>query len=362
MTFCCLALLATLTPAADEAAGQQVIVVIGAPGTDEYAAAFGQWAARIRHAARQANLRCTMIGLDGERESPPAEKGGAEAAADPRRDESESDSRRFRRAIAQAADEENEPLWILLLGHGTFDGKTAKFNLRGPDLTATELAEWLRSLRRPVVVVNAASASAPFLKALAAPDHVVVTATRSGAEQNYTRFGDYFTRALCGTEEAETSGDEPRASRALDSPDLDKDGQTSLLEAFLFASSRVGEFYQQAGRLATEHALLDDTGDGLGTPADWFRGARAMRTAKDGTEVDGLRAHQLHLVRSESEQALPRETRERRDAIELEIARLRARKSSLTEDAYYETLERLLVKLARLHEPNTRRGAGPEPK
>ena len=91
-----------------------------------------------------------------------------------------------------------------------------------------------------------------------AQNRVVVTATRSGDEQNFARFGQYLAEAIA----------DPRA-------DLDKDGQVSLLEAFLTASSRVDEYYRTRSQLATEHALLDDNGDRLGTPADWFRGVRA---------------------------------------------------------------------------------------
>src|SRR4029077_6004302 len=115
--------------------------------------------------------------------------------------------------------------------------------------------------KRPLAVIDCASASGPFINALSAPGRVIVTATRSGNEVNVTQFGGYFARAIAN----------PAA-------DLDKDGQTSLLEAFLFASRQVEQFYQEAGRLATEHALLDDNGDGLGTPADWFRGVRAVKT------------------------------------------------------------------------------------
>ena len=91
--------------------------------------------------------------------------------------------------------------------------------------------------------------------------------------------------------------------------DLDKDGQVSLLEAFLTAASRVREFYRAEARLATEHPLIDDTGDKLGSPADWFRGVRATTRAKDGAAADGLRAHQWHLVPSDRERALPADLR-----------------------------------------------------
>src|SRR6185312_1167925 len=104
--------------------------------------------------------------------------------------------------------------------------------------------------------------------------------------------------------------------------DLDKDGQVSLLEAFLTASGGVQEYYRTHSQLATEHALLDDNGDKLGTPADWFRGVRATRRARDGAPLDGIRAHQLHLIFSDRERRMPASVRQRRDQLELSLAAL----------------------------------------
>jgi predicted ATPase len=140
--------------------------------------------------------------------------------------------------------------------------------------------------------------------------------------------------------------------------DLDKDGQVSLLEAFIAASHGVEEFYKKEGRLATEHALLDDNGDGHGIPADWFQGTRATRAAKDGAPLDGARAHQWHLIRSAADQAMPADLRARRDDLELKIESLRAKKATLPEDDYYKQLDDLLLRLARVYErhaPTTRR-------
>ena len=162
---------------------------------------------------------------------------------------------------------------------------------------------------------------------------MIIAATRSGYEQNSTRFGRFISEAIA----------DPQA-------DLDKDGQTSLLEAFLMATRRVAEFYETEGRLATEHALLDDNGDGLGTPADWFRGIRAVKKAKEGASADGLRAHQFHLIRSAQEQMLSSELRAKRDELELAIARLRDAKSQMKEDDYYQQLEKLAIEVARLYE------------
>ena len=269
-----------------------------------------------------------------------AEKAGAESIAigqaERRRRRSRAAARRPGReggATAKAAHASAvAPLWIVLIGHGTFDGREAKFNLRGPDVTDLELAEWLAPIKRPVAVLDCTSASGPFLNRLSGANRVVVTATRSGHELNFARFGQYLAEAIA----------DPRA-------DLDKDGQVSLLEAFLTASSRVDEYYRTHSQLATEHALLDDNGDQLGTPADWFRGVRATRRAKDGAPLDGIRAHQLHLIPSDRERSMPAPDRQRRDQLELSLAALRDQKDKLGEDEYYKRLEPLMVELARIY-------------
>ena len=124
----------------------------------------------------------------------------------------------------------------------------------------------------------------------------------------------------------------------------------SLLESFLSASHRTAEFYKTEGRLATEHALVDDNGDGLGTPADWFRGVLATKRAKDGAAPDGPRAHQFHLVRSAAEQQLDPAIRARRDRLELQLAELRGRKAKLSEEKYFQELEKLLLELAAVYD------------
>ena len=323
----CLALLST--PA--EAPRPTVVVVTGAHGTAQYGRAFEQWADRWADAANRAGASVVTVGRDDV-------LSGKDAEA--------NDKQRLRAAIEREVKAERQPLWVVLIGHGTFDGKVAKFNLRGEDVSNEELAGWLEPCRRPLAVINCASASAPFLNRLSGKGRVVVTATRSGNEVNFARFGDHLSAAI---------GDP--------SADVDRDGQTSLLEAFLAASSRVEEFYKREGRLATEHALLDDNGDGLGISADWFQGTRATRAAKDGAPLDGAAARRWHLLLSPAEQAMGAEARATRDALEVEIEALRAKKASMPEEEYYAKLEGMMVRLARVYAgggdaPAT--GPGPE--
>ena len=314
----------------------RVILVAGAPGLDEYGAQFAAWTTNWEQAARQANANYTAIGLAPSNSLPSEPLLEASTPSPSNTGQSSTNSVSDREQLHAALDKEpketTDELWLVFLGHGTYDGKDAKFNLRGPDVTAAELADWLKPFHRPIAVIIGSSSSGPFLKLLSAPGRVIVTSTRSGFEQNYSRFGRFLSEAIAN----------PQA-------DLDKDGQVSLLEAFLYASRQVAEFYTVEGRLATEHALLDDNGDGLGTPADWFRGVRAVKKSVEHAAPDGLRAHQFHLIRGEADRNLTTEQRQRRDQLEFEIAALRDKKAQLGEDEYYRQLETTLLKLAEFY-------------
>jgi hypothetical protein len=292
---------------------RSLVLVVGAAGEPEYAEQFSAWADLWKTAAAKGGLQTTIIGQSNSATN--------------------DDRTCLLNALAAEVSRPAGELWLVFLGHGTFDGRSAKFNLRGPDISADELATSLRPCRRPLIVIQCASASGPFLSALSAPGRVIITATRSGYEVNVTRFGDYLAHAI-----------------ADPSADLDKDGQTSLLEAFLLASRQTADFYKEQGRLMTEHPLLDDNGDGLGTPPDWFKGVRAVKTAAGGKSVDGVRAHQIMLVRGDAEQKLTPELRARRDELEQKLSALRSRKSEMQEDDYYRQLEAILVETARLYQ------------
>ena len=112
------------------------------------------------------------------------------------------------------------------------------------------------------------------------------------------------------------------------------------------ASARLTEFYKTEGRLATEHPLIDDNGDGLGTPPDWFKGVRAVKKAQGGATADGPRAQQFVLLRSPDEQKLSTAVRIQRDELEIALVKLRDTKAKLSEDEYYRRLEELLLQIA----------------
>src|SRR5690606_22431094 len=157
--------------------------------------AFASWSARWQSVAETAGAQTVVIG-------------------EPASDSGPADRERLQQAIAALDPEAAAPVWSVLLGHGTFSQHVAQFNLRRPGVSAAELALWLQPITRPLVVINASSSSGPFINALSGENRVIVTATRSGIEQNYARFGEYLSQTI---------GD-PRW-------DIDHDGEVSVLEA-----------------------------------------------------------------------------------------------------------------------------------
>ncbi|RYD33648.1 MAG: hypothetical protein EOP86_12900 [Verrucomicrobiaceae bacterium] len=308
-------------------AATQVILVRGANGEPEFAPKFDAQLEAWKKVAATAGAQTTVI-----------HEGSPAAAADPKDTKADEKTAHgtLKKALTALPPEGPGEIWIVMMGHGTWDGKEARFNLEGPDVSATELAEWLKPVRRPLVVINTASCSAPFLNALAGADRIVITAVRSGSEKNYTRFGEYLAASLT----------DPAA-------DYDQDKQWSLLEWFLSAAARTAEFYKTEGRIATEHALIDDNGDGKGTPAEWFQGLRAVKKTRDAMPLDGAAAQRLWLVPDDGARRLTPDQLAERGRLETEIAALRARKSSLKEDDYYQLLETLMRRLAAVYEPGS---------
>lgn len=306
---------------------RSIIVVQGAGGSPQFDNAFRDSCSKIESAAKKAKIKFQWIG------------------GEPKSSDQKSDRDKLKEAVDSNLEAKSQ-LWLILIGHGTFSRNAAKFNLRGPDLAAEDLTKWLEAATTPVAIVNCASSSAPFINSLSGPNRVVVTATKSGFEISFARFGEYFAEGITNLE-----------------ADIDKDEQVSLLESFLFASKKVEEFYKSESRLSTEHALIDDNGDGKGTPLEFFRGVRVVIKSKDDAIPDGIRANQLHLIESDFEQKLPEEIKRERNKLELEIETLRAEKSSLPEAEYYAKLEIVMTQLAQLYaaqEESTNKKTGEE--
>src|SRR5262249_40248290 len=126
----------------------KVILIVGAAGEKEFGTDFSEQATEWAKACIQAGAQCTTIGI-----APPESS-------------NLSDLESLKQTLAAEPKAGIGELWVVLIGHGTFDGKEAKFNLRGPDLDTTDLAAWLQPFTRPLAVIDTASASAPFIAKL----------------------------------------------------------------------------------------------------------------------------------------------------------------------------------------------------
>lgn len=318
-----LALLAA--PGAADAREYFTFVVSGASGGPEYAARHDRWRSGFVAALRaQPGFREDHLLVLAETPGP-----GVGCAT-------REEVRRVFRELAARMDEQSV-LFVLLLGHGTFDGREARFNLVGPDLTAAEWVALVDPLPGQLVFVNTTAASAPFLAPLAKAGRIVITATESPAQRYATVFPEFLVRAFADA-----------------ASDFDRNARISMWEAFSYASAGVRRWYRERGRLATERALLDDTGDGRGIDAgdgagDPHAGLAAAAyvgagvdhvTTGQGAEMDRLAA--------------------RRAALDVEVAELRAVREAMPAERYAAELERLLLELARVSREMRRLTGGAE--
>jgi hypothetical protein len=192
-----------------------------------------------------------------------------------------------------AATTEADTLAVFLVGHGSFDGEHYKLNLVGPDLSGDEIAGLLASVPAATqLIVNTTSASGAILEDWTADGRVLITATRSGAERNATRFGQYWAEAL-----------------SSDEADTNKNGVVTAQEAFDFAARSVADSFERDGALATEHPQI------VGDAAQRLNAARLVARTAETPEIAALNeelaaveqrldAHRLRRTEMEPEQYL----------------------------------------------------------
>jgi hypothetical protein len=290
------------------AAERYALIVSGANGDASYADQYGKWRQLLVTALRgelkieESHIETLFDGGDSEHAATAA---GVRHALD-----------RLRAKLGA-----DDLLLIFMIGHGTFDGVEAKFNLVGPDLSGAEWAASLKPLACRLIVVDATAASFPYLERLAGPRRIVITATDSVAQRFDTVFPEYFIKALT----------DPGA-------DIDKNGRVSIWEAFLASSLGVRRHYEQRGQLATERALLDDNGDGIGREAggDGDDGSVASGSYLDEDVVGAAPADEALLA-----------LLQKRATLELDVADLKQRRLLMAPDDYQKEFERLMIELAR---------------
>ena len=214
---------------------------------------------------------------------------------------------------------------LILIGHGSFDGVAYKFNLVGPDLTAAEIATLCdHILSRRQLIVDTSSASGGAMQVLERPGRAVIAATKSGTEKNATVFARYWVEAL----------QDPAA-------DTDKSDSISALEAFNYATKKTAAFYESQKRLATEHAVFNDTGHG-----------EPVRQSGNGqgTLLASFALLRLGTSQQAANDPAKRALLEKKDELEQKIDTLKYQKAAMDPDDYKKQLTEALVELAKVQE------------
>jgi hypothetical protein len=276
----------------------QLVIVSGIGGDQKYTREFAALSTTLAQAAHErARLAETSIVWLGDT-----------SAATPK-------TRWFRGASTRAnvgqtlsklaAPNTTGPLVLVLIGHGSGEGEETRISLPGPDMTAADFARALQPFgSRRVAFINLTSASGDMLPMLAAPSRVVMTATKSAFQRNESQFAKYFVDAF-----------------AKDGADTDKDARVSLLEAFRYAEAETKRYYETDSKLPTENAQIAD------------QSSLAGRFFLAGGAAAGS-SPQLTALYAE------------RTVLDDQLQALKARKATMTSDAYETALENVLVSLA----------------
>jgi hypothetical protein len=301
--------LACWLPAAAQTERRFALIVSGASGGQPYARQYDLWTRALAETLVESmKFEPGLVTVLGEH-------------ADPAKAATAANVRQRLTSLRQTI-QPGDLLFVVLIGHGTFDGVDAKFNLVGPDLESAEWAALVGGMPGRLVLVNTSSASFPFVEKLTGPRRIVISATDSAAQRFDTVFPGYFISAF-------------REQAA----DIDKNGRISIWEAFAAAASGVRRHYQQRGQLSTERALLDDNGDGVGreAAAQGADGAQASRTYLDAAAPGAPPTDEV-LV----------DLLQRRASLNAEIEELQLKKAFMSADEYAREFERVMLALARV--------------
>ena len=175
-------LLALLTalPVGARAEERFALVVSGVSGSEKFAQSQRAWVSSLQSTLQK------RLGFGADRVTVLSED-GTDGASATRENVTRALSALKARLVA------DDTLLIVLIGHGTFDGQAAKFNLVGPDMDSGEWKAALDGNPARLIFVNTTSSSFEFVPALAGKNRIVIAATDSAAQKYATEIG----RASC---------------------------------------------------------------------------------------------------------------------------------------------------------------------
>ena len=136
---------------------------------------------------------------------------------------------------------------LFMLGHASRTGRgDLKFNLRGRDITEAEYVTLINAIpAERQILIFGFPYSGKLVTHLSKQGRIILTS--SSPNEGYSLqagFGNVFVDAFSAA-----------------ANDIDRNGDISLLEAFLSLQTRTKDFYEKDGKVQSEHPHLDDNGD-----------------------------------------------------------------------------------------------------
>ncbi len=154
--------------------------------------------------------------------------------------------------------------WVFVLGHANLYGKNSYLNIEGKDISQNDFAKAFAPLQLEAsahsdtepsperVVWICSPVSGQWLKPLAKTGCVLISATEAGAELTATEMAYALGDVLAGEAEHQ------------ELTDIDHDSKLTLLDLYLAVNIEITSRFVALEYIQTEHAQLDDDGDGRG--------------------------------------------------------------------------------------------------
>lgn len=228
---------ATLPDAAAPGGTYRALIIAGVAGDQKNQVEFWETAQRLVSALTgpygYARENVTVLFDDEARV-------GKGADGLPRRETIEATVEKLR-SITQPEDQ----LLVAVLGHAELMDNRAAIHLPGPDIQDKDFGKLFAGFPGRLIIIVATPVSGCFMEPLQGPGRIVITATKADREINKVRFGRVFSEVL---EKTANAGE-----------------RVSVGALYMQAREIVDTEFKTAGLIPTEHAMLDDNGDGQGT-------------------------------------------------------------------------------------------------
>lgn len=149
---------------------------------------------------------------------------------------------------------EDDSVLIIFIGHSHLNRSASQFNVMDRDFDQSDFAKWTKPLMcKEQIFILTQPLSGFWVRPLRKLGRIVIAATEADLEFTGTEMPYALAAILSGE------------SQHSDLSDIDGDGQVSLLDLYLATNLEIDGRFTAMERLITEHAQLDDNGDGRGS-------------------------------------------------------------------------------------------------